>query len=54
MARSGFFRYGLGAAVAAFVLAVFAAIFPAVATAQDTRPAIAGKVSRRLGTLATL
>ncbi|MGI5221020.1 hypothetical protein [Nocardia sp. CA-290969] len=41
MVRSGFFRFGLGAAVAAFVLAVFAAIFPAVATAQDTRPAIA-------------
>lgn len=41
MVRSGFLRFGLGAAVAAFVLAVFAAIFPAAAAAQDTRPAIA-------------
>lgn len=40
MVRSSFFRIGLGAAVAAFVLAVFAAIFPAAAAAQDTRPAI--------------
>lgn len=40
MVRSSFFRFGIGAAVAAFVLAIFAALFPAVAGAQDARPAI--------------
>ncbi len=39
MVRSSFFRIGIGTAVAAFLLAVFAAIFPATAAAQDT-PAI--------------
>ena len=39
MVRSSFFRIGIGAAVAAFLLAVFAAIFPATAAAQDI-PAI--------------
>ncbi|NKY58448.1 hypothetical protein [Nocardia flavorosea] len=41
MVRSGFFRIGIGAAVAAFVLAVLTAIFPAAAAAQDAPPAIA-------------
>ncbi|MFI5715720.1 hypothetical protein [Nocardia sp. NPDC051750] len=41
MVRSSFFRIGIGAAVAAFVLTVLAAIFPAVAAAQDTRTPIA-------------
>ena len=40
MVRSSFFRIGIGAALAAFVLTVLAAIFPAVAAAQDVRPAI--------------
>ncbi|MFI1460913.1 hypothetical protein [Nocardia carnea] len=40
MVRSSFFRIGIGAAVAAFVLAVLAAIFPAAAAAQDAHPAV--------------
>lgn len=40
MVRAGFFRIGIGAAVAAFVLAVLAAVFPATAAAQDAAPAI--------------
>ncbi|MEU1984802.1 hypothetical protein [Nocardia sp. NPDC019395] len=41
MVRSSFLRMGIGAAVAAFVLALIAAIYPAAATAQDIRTPIA-------------
>lgn len=41
MVRSSFFRIGIRAAIAAFVLAVLATISPSANAAQDVRPAIA-------------